>query len=170
MKLISFKSFLIFSIIITKVFALDNNNKCVQGLCDPNGGVCLNSSCVCIKGYISYLTTINHSLCNYKQISSLTSGLLELFFGSGMGHFYAGRSINGLLKLSFTIFFCFSCCCSLHLIKRLEEDPRTSGHPHISFLFIFAVTIGIMIFFWQILDFFMFIFGIYHDGNNMPLY
>jgi hypothetical protein len=147
-----------------------NNDKCVLGICDIKGGKCINGICNCIKGFSTYLTSKNHLLCNYEQKNSVAAGLLELFLGSGTGHFYSGRRINGVVKLSFSVFFYFSCCCSLYLIRKLKEDPRTSGHPHISFLFLFAMIVGITIFFWQIVDSILFIFGLYYDGNNMPLY
>lgn len=148
----------------------NNNDKCVLGICDTKGGKCTNGICICIKGFTTYLSSKNHTLCNYEQKNSVIAGLLELFLGSGFGHFYSGRRINGVVKLSFTILFCYSCCCSLYLIRKLKEDPRTSGHPHISFLFIFALTVGISLIFWQLVDSILFILGLYYDGNNMPLY
>jgi hypothetical protein len=164
-------SFLLIISIVSVESSLQNiNAKCAQGLCDTTGGTCIDGMCICLKGYTTYLSSRNHTLCNYAQKSSITAGLLELFFGNGTGHFYAGRSINGLVKLCSSLFFCFSCCCSIFLIRKLEEDVRTAGHPHISFLFIFALTIGTSLVFWQVVDSILFLFGIYYDGNNTPLY
>ena len=161
------KQFLLLIILlIVQVFS--NQDLCLY-LCDRTGGSCTDNICLCNPGYITFLSYKSRMYCNYEQKSRMKAGFLELILGNGIGHFYSGRSLNGLFKLSLTIFICFSCYISLFLIKKLEEDPRTAGHPHLSLLFIVTVSLVVIIVLWQILDGFLFFFGFYKDGNNLDL-
>ena len=97
--------------------------KCTISNC--KGGFCIESFiCQCQVGFVDKQdsqpqTTSTEPVvgdpkpilyCNYKQKSQLTSFLLEFIFPIGIGHLYAGRILNGILKMLLYILFPFILC------------------------------------------------------------
>jgi hypothetical protein len=151
-------------------------NKYCLLFCDDKGGVCLNNMCKCKINYTTFLNSDDKKLCGYKKINKLVSGFLELIFGFGIGHFYCYRNINGSFKLMiYILLLCFA-CCSIALGIRLahshdqNEQHLNRSNPFIKCSQYILAFILSIIFFWQIYDFFMFIFGVYKDGNGVLLY
>ena len=143
-------------------------------LCDEGGGICdlsnKNISCKCKSEYTSFITNItNIKYCNYKKHSKTLSGLLELFFGFGIGHFCAERIINGYLKSFFCFLFYYCSCCFLSASIGREfislEDQQISIKIS-TFIASFLIFFNLI---WNIIDCLMFLTGSYYDGNNITL-
>ena len=79
-----------------KSFIIDQ--KCYE-LCSQTGGICTDDlKCKCKKGYTTYFSEEDFYFCNYKQYNKIITGLLELLFGFGFGHFYCKRFKNAYFK------------------------------------------------------------------------
>lgn len=147
---------------------------CTNKICDEEGGICINSSiCKCNDYHTTYyknnLNSI-YKLCNYQKKRCIYTALIELFFGFGMGHFYCGRKVNGFLKLIIYSFFCCIGYCSLVLKFKLSQDGNMDENSTLlKFFYYVWTTIFNFIMIWQILDFIIFLFGSYNDGNDIPL-
>ena len=78
----------------------------VGGNCPLNQGTCAGDLCNCNSGFYSLLDPQlppeKQIYCNYEQINVYIPLLLELFLPS-MGHFYSGKYLMGIMKLSFLI-------------------------------------------------------------------
>ena len=78
----------------------------VGGNCPLNQGTCAGDLCNCNSGFYSLLgpqlPPEKQIYCNYEQINVYIPLLLELFLPS-MGHFYSGKYLMGIMKLSFLI-------------------------------------------------------------------
>lgn len=144
---------------------------CGYDMCNPEGGYCNKASiCTCYPGYISYKSYEDHSKCNYKQVSSIKAGLIEMIIGCGFGHFYAGRKGNGTVKLTCVIILSLGCFISLYMIKKIREETEAEDHPYVSMFFLSLVIIKIIIVIWQLIDGILFFLEVYKDGNDLPLY
>ena len=91
----------------------------------------------------------NQVYCNYHQTNRLLPFILE-FLAPSIGLLYMGRLVHGLIKL-----FCF---LTLTLYK-----PKLGRNNS------FIALISVIFFFLYIIDPICIIFGIYYDGNGMPL-
>ena len=81
--------------------------QCIAGgNCPLNQGTCAGDLCNCKSGFYSLLDPQlppeKQIYCNYEQINVYIPLLLELFLPS-MGHFYSGKYLMGIMKLSFLI-------------------------------------------------------------------
>lgn len=150
----------------------NNNNTFCNTICDEVGGVCIEDSiCKCIEPYTTLPNESNYKLCNYAKKSKLIAAFLELFIGFGIGHFYTERKINGYLKLMLYMLLCCVGCCSIAIGLRFNSDNPdgpTGNQAAKFFFFIYACVLNFMMA-WQIFDFFLMIFGVYVDGNNIEL-
>ena len=187
MKLKIIHFIITYSYIVLIIFPNIINSQLVCGLevCNPEGAVCnVNKKCKCSKGFITTIAQSNeekekispaqlqqtHLKCNYRQIMAFKAGLIELILGCGIGHFYAGRNINGVIKLLCVGLFCTCCIVSLVMIKKIREESEAEDHPYVTILVFSAAVYKVVIILWQILDAFMFFFNVYWDGKNYPLY
>jgi hypothetical protein len=162
------KLFLLFGFIFS--FAFSQEIFCGNDMCHPVGGKCVDNKCICQGGYISANLSTFHTSCNYKQKSKLKAGLIEMFLGCGIGHFYAGRSFFGTIKLVFYSLFCSCCCYSLYIIRKIRREEEAEDHPYASLLFFCSMAYLGLLVLWQILDGFLFWFGIYSDGKGVNMY
>jgi len=92
---------------------------CTLDNCEYDYGICIGKNvCQCNPGFADVKE--NHNLdfpkyCTYEQNYQSSAFFLELFFGFGIGHFYAKRVSNGIFKMltfllilpSILIFFAF---------------------------------------------------------------
>lgn len=158
-------------------------DKCKE-FCDENGGVCNTTTliCKCKYNYASFHndyidvnlngndTINNNKFCNYAKTSKLKSAFIEIIFGFGTGHLYSQRKLNGFLKL-ITYSFSFCCCCCLMILSaKIDTDNIDENQTFLkisTFLFLMCYCILII---WQIIDFVLFICGVYVDGNGIELY
>ena len=82
--------------------------------------------CECNKGYSSFdidnnLTT-SDIYCCYQQKSQLTSFLLELFLGFGIGHLYIGDRTFAIIKMIIELFLCAGAGCATYF-SCIREHP-----------------------------------------------
>jgi hypothetical protein len=149
---------------------------CGTEICHPEGGYCNNEyKCICNPGYTTFspiiLPNAEHKVnCNYKQKSDLKAGLLEMIFGCGLGHFYAGRKINGSIKLFCVLILCTCCCVTLVMMKKISQESQAEYHTFTSLLFLLSIVYTICLILWQFIDGILFFFGVYNDGNGIELY
>lgn len=80
--------------------------RCVLDLnCPSESGYCDKDSCVCLKGYKTFIYEDyidNPMFCNYNQKSKWLAFILEAFLPS-IGHLYLGRIIHFIVKLAFLL-------------------------------------------------------------------
>jgi len=82
--------------------------------------------CECNKGYSSF--DIEHNIsssdiyCCYSKKSLLTTFLLELFIGFGIGHFYLGNITFATVKMLIQIFLCVGMGCVTYF-SCIREHP-----------------------------------------------
>lgn len=144
---------------------------CGNSICHPIGGRCINQTiCVCEVGYTTIDYSENHIYCNYKQSSRIKAFLIEIFFGFGLGHFYAGRTGTGVFKLLCYSVFCMCCFTSLYMIKKIREESQAEDHPYVSLLFILSVIFKAGLLIWQVIDSVLFLLNYYRDGKGFQLY
>jgi hypothetical protein len=146
------------------------NMVCNYNTC-PLPNVCTDATtCICATGYadVPTLTQDPTMACIYVQKKQLVAFLLEFFVANGIGHFYAGRILFGVLKLLVflgpIIIGIMMCCCGL----ALKPSENTSSCMGLC-LMIFSCTFCCGALVWQLVDLIMFGMNKYRDGNNVPL-
>ena len=173
------------------LFSLVISQQCMAGKnCPLNQGICTGETCQCLEGY---KTVLDKSLpleqqiyCNYKQVNHFIPLVLEFCPAIGLGHFYAGKYIQGLIKLFLGV-TCISAMIYLHkelkipsyietffgMIsnKLLGEELKNGGDGFTKeeiAQYIFNVTFHP---FWILyfIDIFMYFTKSYKDGNGIPL-
>ena len=86
--------------------------------------------CQCNMGYSSYditdLKTDNNILCCYEQKGQMTAFLLEMLIGFGVGHFYIGNYLFGIIKLIVQIFLCVLFWCVTYFACNREHSFQTN--------------------------------------------
>ena len=118
--------------------------------------------CHCTKGYANYQESRTSSQftlpCTYVQKKQLIAFALEFFFPLGVGHFYAKRITNGVLKL----FFIILTPCLL-LCVNISGKNGGVGTAALSTFY------SVCTFAWFITDLILFGMNNYNDGNDVPL-
>jgi hypothetical protein len=170
-----YNNFQINIILIIRLLKLINSqNKDFQiicGLekCDLKGGKCsINLNCTCNKGYDTFYK-YNDLKCNYKKISKFKAGILEFFFGFGIGHFYSLRYHFAEFKLSLYLFLILCCFFSIYQIKEIFNENEVNDYPKTSICVLFSIGLFIFLLIWQFIDYLLFFFGFYLDGNNIKM-
>ena len=133
--------------------------------CPPQRGVCYGNRCICQSNYIT--TNIGNSngiFCNYRLKSKMIAFILEFLFPFGVGHFYSGNIILGVIKLGLWILlismFCsILCCIAVKVINACTI---------IIFLTILLSVLGLV--FMEIFDLLSYGLGIYKDGKGYEMY
>jgi hypothetical protein len=166
--------------------SLDNtNNFCDSTICTTEGGICfVNNLCLCRNCYITLKTQNDHRLCNYAQYSSMKAFILEFLFPLGIGHFYMGNNINGIIKLLITIFmhcgiyFCFTYFIIIFRTHVMNSfDYRSYNNPivlntieqDVLTLKNIALFSNITFFIIHAIDLYWLLNANYRDGNNQNL-
>jgi hypothetical protein len=161
--------FFIVILLLRLISTQEKSIQCLKDSCYSLGGNCNSEgTCTCLEGYLTDKFAILK--CDYKQTSAIKAGLIELATGFGIGHFYAGRKLNGLLKFFIVAVFCTMCSSSLVMIKKIREEVEAEDHPYVSMLVIIAAVMKVVIVCWQILDGVLFFLKFYKDGRDFPLY
>ena len=89
---------------------------------------------------------------------------LEVIFPFGVGHLYAKRTLNGMLKLLFVILFpCLMCCIAICSASSLSQKVGPFLIMGIGALY------GLGSIAWLIIDLIFFGTNKYMDGNSVPL-
>ena len=146
-----------------------------QSFCaSPTNATCaiINSTyseCQCKPGFT---TSEEDSLyqCCYKQKSSFTAFMLEVFIGFGAGHFYVGNYWLGGVKLViYLILFISTIIICTNRLRFKREEVENSFLLRIfrtvCFLLCGCTYVG-----WQMIDSVLFSLGGYTDSNKMELY
>ena len=129
-----------------------NSQICNEQNCPPNRGTCSSENiCYCHDGYISTYET--PTLCDYEQKDRTLYFILEFLPSFGMGHFYVGNYILGIIKfVSYLIIF--GAYFGKYHKKRGIDAARVR-------LFIFLLFV-----LWQVVDGLFIFWGIYQDGKD----
>lgn len=83
------------------------------------------AKCVCNLGYSSYDVDIGYestTKCCYKQRSQMTGFLLEIFLGFGIGNFYLGDNVMGVLRLTISIGLCVLLWCTTYFACNRDDS------------------------------------------------
>ena len=134
--------------------------KCTQNNCEK----CIASNkCQCPNGYAQdprKVVTDNEKSCQYKRKIQWIYFLLEFIFPFGIGHFYANRILNGLIKM-LSLFIIITLDCVMKNVLN-NFKAKTNFNIFIIITYIFY-TIG------HIFDIIMIGINKYEDGNNIML-
>jgi TM2 domain-containing membrane protein YozV len=148
-------------------FNFIRNIKCNNQNCNVPFAVCTDTTtCSCLSAYANFVPADNPNTglyCNYLRYKQLVAFLLEFFLSFGIGHFYCGRIVFGVIKLLCTlvpfmlgiVMFCSS----------ISKESDCCGLALSIFTCLFLCAIAI----WQIVDLIMFGLNSYADGNGVPL-
>ena len=133
--------------------------------CPPQRGVCYGNQCVCQNNYITTNIGNNNGVfCNYRLKSKMMAFILEFLFPFGVGHFYSGNIILGVIKLALWILmicmFCSILCCIVGKV--------INACSIIVFLIILLSVLGLVIM--EIFDLISYGLGIYKDGKGFEMY
>lgn len=145
------------------------NIVCSQQNCQLPNGVCTddNTTCKCLNGYANFEVKGQETYgyyCTYVQKKQLVAFLLEFFVSSGVGHFYAGRTLFGVMKLLVCIapiLISILMCCAV-----LSKDNSNCWGLFVSITSCGFVCAALV---WQLVDIIMFGLNKYKDGNGVPL-
>jgi TM2 domain-containing membrane protein YozV len=145
-----------------KYFTIQNI-VCYSNTCKYPYAVCLTSTvCKCIQGYANFIKdgAGNGLYCQYSQKKQSVAFILELFFPLGVGHFYSGRVLLGIIKLILLIAPCFLCCSSFFC------NPEKDEKGIFGFL---IMGISVLYVLWQFIDLIILLCNGYNDGNGVPM-
>lgn len=117
-----------------------------------------------MPGYANFNS--NNTYCTYTQKKQIVGFCLEFFLSMGIGHFYAQRTLAGILKLLVCLLYCiFQCIYTSEAKGQAFADLGTLGK--LSMISTFMLCCGFMI--WQLVDIIMFATNSYKDGQGVPL-
>ena len=159
--------------ILNNISSSENITEKCQEICSLAGGECIinNLKCKCKQGYTTLFNEENLILCNYKRYNRLAAGSIELLFGFGFGHFYCKRYLNGSIQLfgEFISYFLIIC---LFVNFILYDNNFNFGYLTLTniYLKLYCPLFIVIIFSWQLIDFVLFFFGYYRDGNDIDLF
>jgi TM2 domain-containing membrane protein YozV len=135
----------------------------------PYGRCTDKNTCECNEGYVNapYLTKTKFEYCRYKQKIQAVELILEFLFICGIGHFYAMRTMMGILKL---IYGMVTYVVIQLLYDESEENVasynRSNKKGFLHFVGYFILCSFIFIHFYDLI---MMAFNKYPDGYGMPL-
>ena len=139
----------------------EKNILCSENNCFSPYGTCINkTTCRCTTDYASFKIKEDNSqfYCAYERKKQLVSFILEFFFPFGVGHFYAGRILMGVLKM----IVCFSQCIFAGFGMCFAQDAGMV-------LMILLLIIGLVYISWGFIDIILIALNVYKDGNGVPL-
>jgi hypothetical protein len=155
---------------IKKIISLENITEKCQEFCSMEGGECQNLKCKCKEGYSTLFTEEKILLCNYKRYNKISVGLVEFFFGFGIGHIYCKRYLNGFIQLfGELISFCLMGCLFWYFLL-YDNHFNISFTLTNSFLKLYCPFAIVFVLSWQVIDTVLFFMGFYLDGNGIELF
>ena len=98
----------------------------------------------------------------------MTAFYLELFLSFGIGHFYVGNLLSGIVKLLSYVIIIGSAIVIV-IIERRRKELIVSFHFHTMKIAVFLL-LGFIYVGWQMVDCVLFTLGSYTDGNGVDLY
>ena len=135
------------------------NPLCNQFICKE--GNCIGDTCVCDYGYTTLKQSNSNFQCDYKRKERIVAVFLEFFFPIGIGHFYIGNYLTGIIKLSLFIVILLSISTGICFSYYAKNSVLAPFFVLCLSIFIFVV--------WYILDLVKFTFGFYLDGKGEHL-
>lgn len=139
----------------------DSIQLCNEQICPRESGECINDLCLCAPGYTTFYNNEKDykgkQFCNYAYIYKDWAIWFELCLPFGVGHFYARRYVNGIMKF---ILFWFLSFVKVIFKKTVRGYPDLLKISHI-LLWVFGIL--------YVVDYFGFTFDFYLDGNNMKM-
>lgn len=151
-------------------FFYKKNIKCSLSNCSPPNFCIDATTCRCGEGRANFSQEGEKLkvFCEYKQKKQVVALLLEFFLALGVGHFYCGRTVFGIIKLSVTLFpFCL--CCFMLCGSKLFESAQSGAILIASVFECLSCCFILAVFVWWIVDIIMFGMNMYKDGNGVPL-
>lgn len=131
-----------------------NSEICNENNCPINRGTCSGENiCYCFDGYIS--TYESPILCDYEQKDRVLYFILEFLPSFGIGHFYAGNCVLGIIKL-----LCYLLIFGAYFGKFNRKRGIDAARARL-FLFLLFVL-------WQVVDGLFIFWGVYKDGKDKP--
>ena len=129
-----------------------NYDLCNEDNCPINRGTCSGENfCFCFDGFISTFQT--SSFCDYEQKDRVLYFILEFVLSFGMGHFYAGNYIYGMIKfISYILIF------GVYFGKFNKKKGIDAARIRLFLWLIFTL--------WQMIDSLCIGRGIYTDGKG----
>ena len=129
-----------------------NSELCNEDNCPIDRGTCSGENyCFCFEGYISSFES--SKFCDYAQKDRTLYFLLEFVISFGIGHFYAGNYIYGILKL-----LCYAALLGVYFVKYKNKKGIDAARIRLFLWVIFTI--------WQFIDGYCIFKGIYTDGND----
>jgi hypothetical protein len=140
---------------------------CSKANCDLPYGTCSNeNTCICQMGYAqspNRNVTSNEPSCDYKLKSQACFFLLEVIFWVGIGHFYTGRILYGLLKLIFiSVVILLDCLFKYKFYKKFVHKTQKKLNVILYFLY-FTILL------WQTLDIILIGLNRFKDGKGFNI-
>ena len=136
------------------------NSTCLYGSCYS----VRESLCSCNDSYDTYSVDYSQVQCSYQRKKQTIALLLELILMFGIGHFYLGRSLIGVLK-----FLLFSIGVSLIVALRIHSKTKEQYNPISLRIAYIGYTVFLAMVSWEFIDILMFLLNKYKDGNNIDL-
>ena len=155
-----------FIILITLSLIKSTYSTCNSVNCPPLRGVCNGNLCVCEENYITVNNKFienNGVFCNYHLKSRFIAFLLEFFFPFGVGHFYSGKTILAVVKLSLFVLLICTCCAVLCCVSAKVTNACTV------FICVMVVLCIIALVIMEIFDLVCYALGVYNDGNGIEM-
>ena len=138
---------------------------CNESNCPSSRGFCNNNNqCICQNNYITVnneFVKSNGVSCNYHLKSRYIALLLEFFFPFGIGHFYSGKTLLAVIKLTLFIFL----VCAFLSVLCCFVGKVVSVCSTITCFLIVLCLVGLV--FMEIFDLVSYGLGFYYDGNGI---
>ena len=134
---------------------------CTISNCDN----CITSNkCQCPSGYAQNpdeKVSPDVKSCQYKQKYQTVFFILELLLPFGAGHFYAGRILNGILKLAIVII----AICADVIVKKILKTFSSEQNFNIAMYAIYFCLLA-----WQMVDIVCIGINAYKDGKGISIH
>jgi hypothetical protein len=134
------------------------NEPCSDDNCPPPHTCVNGKQCKCAHGFAHFHEEGDDRLCTYQQKKQLIAFFLEMCFASGMGHFYAGRFLYGLIKMIFIL-----------LVPVLLGVWIFYYKGSNALLLIVMTTLCFALITWHLVDLIILGMNKYKDGEGVPL-
>ena len=150
-----------------------NNIQCSNTTCrSPNARCEDASTCMCLEGWANFNKEQKGNplglFCQYEQKGQITAFLLEFFLCFGVGHFYTGRIIHGVIKLIVLI----SGLVLAFIFKKSNSEIEEDSKLNFSFfkgVGLIVTFIFISYAFFHLVDIILYASNKLSDGNGVPL-
>ena len=137
--------------------------KCGANNCANDKGICYLDKCFCYKDYESIKSSDIY--CNYARKNHFVALLLEFFFPFGAGHLYTESYLISGLKLLYSVLLIFF----FYLYYNSNVETNNIKKHILVFMIVFYLFCLSLYLIWNIIDWILFGFNIYKDGNYIAM-